>query len=229
MSSGDRGDDTRQRLIKAAIDVFGRLGYEGAGTRALAEAAGANLAAIPYHFGGKEGLYLAAAAHIAACIGERMGPVADRIAGALAGEDGPADRDTCLRLLQDLLDRFAELILLEEEAGQWARFVIREQMHPTRAFEILYDAIMKRILGLLATLIGRLSGIPRDDEVTRVRALTLLGQILMFRIAHAAALRQTGWDRIGSRELAAIQAVVRENVAAIVGACGAADGTKARG
>src|SRR3546814_4367559 len=71
---GDRGEETRQRLLDAAIDVFGRRGYEGASTRALAGAAGANLAAIPYHFGGKEGLYLAAATHIAEQIGGRMGP-----------------------------------------------------------------------------------------------------------------------------------------------------------
>jgi TetR/AcrR family transcriptional regulator, regulator of cefoperazone and chloramphenicol sensitivity len=221
VGGGDRGDETRQRLIKAAIDVFGRLGYEGASTRALAEAAGANLAAIPYHFGGKEGLYLATAAYIAERIAERVGPVAERVAGELTGESrgesGSADRDVCLRLLQELLDRFAELVVLEEEAGHWARLVVREQMHPTSAFEILYDGIMKRVLRLLATLIGRLTGVAPDDEVTRLRALTLLGQVLMFRTAHAAALRQMGWDKIGSRELAAIQAVVRENVAAIAG------------
>ncbi|WP_119459549.1 CerR family C-terminal domain-containing protein [Rhodospirillaceae bacterium SYSU D60014] len=227
VSGGDRGDETRQRLIKAAIDVFGRFGYEGASTRALAEAAGANLAAIPYHFGGKEGLYLATASYIAERIAERVGPVAERVAGELTGEEsGPADRDACLRLLQELLDRFAELVVLEEEAGQWARLVVREQMHPTRAFEILYDGIMKKVLRLLATLIGRLTGVAPDNEVTRLRALTLLGQVLMFRTAHAAALRQMGWDKIGPRELAAIQAVVRENVVAIAGAS-AGDGDKA--
>src|SRR3546814_8615422 len=85
---GDRGEETRQRLLDAAIDVFGRCGYEGASTRALAGAAGANLAAIPYHFGGKEGLYLAAATHIAEQIGGRMGPAAEHAAAKLAGSTG---------------------------------------------------------------------------------------------------------------------------------------------
>src|SRR5579862_9588675 len=52
-------NDLRLRLLEAAIDVFGRHGFDGASTRMLAKAAGVNLQAIPYHFGGKEGLYLA--------------------------------------------------------------------------------------------------------------------------------------------------------------------------
>lgn len=213
---GDRGEETRQRLLEAAIDVFGRRGYEGASTRALAGAAGANLAAIPYHFGSKEGLYLAAAAHIAEQIGGRMGPVAERIAAELTG--GAGDRALCLHLLHDFLDRFAELVLLEAEAGRWARFIMREQMDPTRAFEILYGSIMKRVLGLVGELIGRLTGAPADSEATRLEALVLIGQILVFRTARAAVLRQMDWSVVGPRELAAIQAVLREKVAAIADA-----------
>ncbi|HEX6141368.1 MAG TPA: TetR family transcriptional regulator, partial [Geminicoccaceae bacterium] len=52
---GERGEATRERLLLAAIDVFGRRGFE-ASTRELAGAAGVNLAAIPYHFGSKHGL-----------------------------------------------------------------------------------------------------------------------------------------------------------------------------
>src|SRR5438105_5051392 len=75
----DRGAQTRAELIEAALDVFGRLGFEGATTRMIAKAAGANLAAILYHFGGKEALYLAVAEHVAHSIFERIGPT---IAGA---------------------------------------------------------------------------------------------------------------------------------------------------
>ena len=42
----DRGAETRAQLIEAALDVFGRRGFEGASTREIAKAAGANLAAI---------------------------------------------------------------------------------------------------------------------------------------------------------------------------------------
>ena len=51
-----RGDATRLALIRAALDLFGAKGFEAASTRDVAAAAGANLASIAYHFGGKEGL-----------------------------------------------------------------------------------------------------------------------------------------------------------------------------
>ena len=40
--------------------------------RAIATAAGTTMSSITYHYGGKQGLYLAAARHIADQMGERM-------------------------------------------------------------------------------------------------------------------------------------------------------------
>ena len=56
---------TDQRLLEVAIDHFGRLGREGASTRAIAKDADTLMSSITYHFKGKDGLYLACAEHIA--------------------------------------------------------------------------------------------------------------------------------------------------------------------
>lgn len=56
--------DTRARLIEAAILCFAERGFEGAGIREIAQQAQANSALVQYHFGGKEGLYLAALRHV---------------------------------------------------------------------------------------------------------------------------------------------------------------------
>lgn len=47
-------DLTRQSLLEEAIEVFAASGYEGASVRTITRRAGANQAAITYHFGGKE-------------------------------------------------------------------------------------------------------------------------------------------------------------------------------
>src|SRR5580693_10282184 len=62
------------RLLDTAINQFGRKGIEGASTRAIATAAGTTMSAITYHYGSKQGLYLAAARHIAEQMGARMAP-----------------------------------------------------------------------------------------------------------------------------------------------------------
>ncbi len=49
--------DTRLKLIEAAAPLFAQKSFAAVSVRELAQAAGANIAAISYHFGGKEGLY----------------------------------------------------------------------------------------------------------------------------------------------------------------------------
>lgn len=56
MSPAHDAPATRQRLIEAAAQVFADHGFEGASVRDICARAEANVAAINYHFGGKEEL-----------------------------------------------------------------------------------------------------------------------------------------------------------------------------
>ncbi|WP_329051936.1 TetR family transcriptional regulator [Amycolatopsis sp. NBC_01488] len=51
--------DTRSQLLDAAEQLFAEHGFRGASVRAITELAGANLAAIGYHFGSKAELLAA--------------------------------------------------------------------------------------------------------------------------------------------------------------------------
>jgi AcrR family transcriptional regulator len=51
-------EGTKLALIMAAGELFAESGLEGQGVRAIAEKAGVNIAAINYHFGSKENLYV---------------------------------------------------------------------------------------------------------------------------------------------------------------------------
>ncbi|GGO61380.1 TetR/AcrR family transcriptional regulator [Nonomuraea cavernae] len=46
-------------ILKVATQLFAALGYDGTSTRAIADAAGLNIATVNYHMGGKRELYLA--------------------------------------------------------------------------------------------------------------------------------------------------------------------------
>jgi len=54
--AADAPTDTREALLDAAQGLFAERGIGGASLRAITGAAGANLAAVSYHFGSKEGL-----------------------------------------------------------------------------------------------------------------------------------------------------------------------------
>jgi len=52
------GDRTRERILEVALPLFAERGYAGASIRAIAKAAGCNVATLAYHFDDKDGLYL---------------------------------------------------------------------------------------------------------------------------------------------------------------------------
>jgi AcrR family transcriptional regulator len=206
----DRGADTRARLIEAALDVFGRLGFEGATTRQIAKEAGANLAAIVYHFGGKEALHLAVAEHIVGRISTLLGPDLAQMSDAAAVASPAAARAALIRVL----GHYVDVLLGSAEAERWARFIVREQMQPTRAFETI-----EHFTGGAHRLATRLVAValerPEDEEV-RLRVFTMIGQILVFRVAQALVLRRMEWKSIGEGERTRIKRVVTENVTAIL-------------
>jgi AcrR family transcriptional regulator len=70
-------DDTRQRILIAAAQIFAEKGYARATTRALADAAGVNEVTLFRHFGTKQNLFAAvvdeyAASAVAATLAERL-------------------------------------------------------------------------------------------------------------------------------------------------------------
>ncbi len=52
-----KSDETKAQIMRAAVQQFTLLGYEGAGIRPIANAAGVNVGLIRYHFGHKADVY----------------------------------------------------------------------------------------------------------------------------------------------------------------------------
>lgn len=69
---------TRDRLLRAALDVVGTAGVAGATSRQIAGAAGTNLQAITYHFGSKEELVAQA---LVGAVQEWLEPVRAALSG----------------------------------------------------------------------------------------------------------------------------------------------------
>jgi hypothetical protein len=74
---------------------------------------------------------------------------------------------------------------------------------------------MSPLLETARGLVGALMGEDATSEIVRLRTLALLGQVLVFRVAHAAVMRQLGWKEVGPREFALIDAMIQRSVGAL--------------
>src|SRR5690606_15407442 len=114
-------------------------------------------------------------------------------------------------LLTILLSALAE-VMISEKSRPWARSLIREQMAPTEAFSKVYDGAMRPMLEAIRRLVGILLDAPPTSERVALRALSVIGSVMGFRVATAAALRQLDWSEMGPRELEAIRELVKDIV-----------------
>jgi AcrR family transcriptional regulator len=202
------------KIIEVAITLFGEKGLKATGIREIAKAAHTQISAISYHFGSKEALYLDCARYIAKTMGMMLSPALAE-ADALCAADG--DPQSASAALLAIFDHLVAAMVMEETAP-FSRFIAREQMEPSQAFDIIYGSVMGDLLARIANLLVVTSGGLLSLVEAKVRAMALMGQVLAFRIARAAVLRSTGWTGIGDAEIQAIAAAVQAHLSAILGA-----------
>src|SRR3954469_23843081 len=117
----DAQDTTRDRLLEAAGEEFAEKGFDAARVRTICERAGANIAAVNYHFGDKEQLYVQTILDAHQC-----GFAAEEEGGGDAG--GPAEQ------LRGFIHHFLSRVLAINDPEDWRhRLLLREMLHPTSA------------------------------------------------------------------------------------------------
>jgi AcrR family transcriptional regulator len=206
-------NQSKQRLLDAAVKIFAIHGFEGASTRQIAKEANVNISAILYYFEGKEGLYHAAMEHLANLM--KVG-VADRgklVAEALTNPE--LTEEACKNLLHQFLRGAMQFMLSDKVSPYAVRIFMREQAEPTPVFEIFYS-IMKPVQQTLRLLIGKLTGLAPESEQLALCVHSVLGQIIVFRTHREVVLRSTGWKKFDDATIAKIADTVLPQTDAII-------------
>jgi AcrR family transcriptional regulator len=210
-----RGEETRLRIIAAAVELFGDSGYEQTSTREIAAHAGVNAPVLQYYFRGKEGLYLACAGYMADRGNALLAPTLDEIRRCLAAKPTTAELIDCVCLL---LDRLTDFIMMTAEVDRWARFMAWEDLHPDHApasARAVIDKSFKQALnGLMRDLVSRITGTRPNDPRTAIRVLTLFAQVSLFHATRERALHIIGWSKLDAKGLGLIKGVIREQTVA---------------
>jgi AcrR family transcriptional regulator len=211
-----RGDVTKDQLLAAGLEAFAKYGPDGVSTRQLADAAGVNVAAIGYHFGGKEGYYLAVVEYF---IKEHAKPILSlisQISERLQSSDHSPEvaRNLLVRLLRTL----SENILLNPNGRFITGIASREHIHPTSAFELIYEQLTVPLHGMISELIGCVTNTPATSMENIARAHVLVGQTLYFALGGITLRRRMGWDEISEKRAEFLAEIVSEMTERAIGA-----------
>jgi AcrR family transcriptional regulator len=218
--SGRGRGDRRNALLNAAIQLFGAYGFDAVTIRAVAERAGVNTAMISYYFGGKDKLYEAAIGFITSDLARVLeSPLTDAERFLIAA---PLDRDRnylgkrSVEHMHALLKPLIRLVCAPETTPR-VRLILREHQDPSPAFRRVYVRFFGRIMVALTGLLGCARGrtVPNDDD--RLSAITLVGQIMVFRVVQGAVMMQMDWDGYNESRIGRIERCILNNLSREIG------------
>jgi AcrR family transcriptional regulator len=172
-----RGQESRERILAVALQAFGLKGFQAVSTRDIAQAAQANLPAIKYYFGNKEGLYRACAEHIVARY------VAANLMVGTAAHDavrGGQPATACHQHLRAVLTTLGRFLVDSDEAHGWSLFIQRELADPGPAFDILFERLWRPGVELVALLINSARGQEPGGDAARLEAIHMISGITAF-------------------------------------------------
>lgn len=207
-----RGEETRRRILDAALEMFASHGYDAASTRLLAERAGVNLPAIQYYFGSKEGLHRAVVAHLLEYSEMFMAPVTSKARALLEKSD--ATPEALTEALCDIFERFVSLVSCGEQVEARRLLWARAEVESAAAPQMLHEEGRRQVFEPCLALVGRLFGRSVDDPQTLLRTLALFGQVTIF--CHTSVQQVMGTGVLDEERVAAICALVRSQTRAIL-------------
>lgn len=178
--------ETRDLILQAGGEVFAQAGFRAATVRAICQRAGANIAAVNYHFGGKEPLYLEVLRQAYRQSLERhpddfnVRPTAP-----------PAER------LRAFVHGFL-LRLLDSGPGAWHwKLTAMEMIEPTPALDTLIAERIQPMAEHVRRIVSDLLGPPADPELVRRCGCSIVGQCLFYR--HSQSIIQRLFPEQGFR------------------------------
>jgi AcrR family transcriptional regulator len=188
-------EQTRMRLLDAAREVFSQHSFQGATVREICRRAEANVAAVNYHFGSKEGL-----------LAEAL-----NFSQLAALQKANVQADVCPKMRLRLFLRDFMLMLLDEKnASAQCRIMARELADPTPAL----DQIVKEAIAPLHEFLNRLLREIVGDKVgeTELRrcVYSIFGQCQFYRNSHPVLQRLHPKLRYDHKEIEAIAEHIAE-------------------
>jgi TetR/AcrR family transcriptional regulator, regulator of cefoperazone and chloramphenicol sensitivity len=175
MKRGATQAATRPALLEAAGLVFAERGFRGTTVRQICRRAGANVAAINYHFGNKENLYLEVIRHA-----HRQALAKYPFDLGVQAADPAADR------LRAYVRSFLLRIFDPGPTAWMSKLIAMEMINPSGALDSLVRERIRPMAKILGGIVAELLGPGAHPEQVRLCGLSVVSQCLFY--AHCRAM-----------------------------------------
>jgi AcrR family transcriptional regulator len=164
----------RQQLLEVAGEIFAKRGYANATSKEICVRAGTNVAAVNYHFGGKEALYSAVLieAHRRLVTVEEL---------AALTESKPDAREKLSAILGKLL---GELPTKNQKSAWHFRVLIREFLSPSPMLDRMLKSEAAPKARILRGVLAAIMGLPEEHPVVARSIISVIAPCIMLLISH---------------------------------------------
>ncbi|HLL90334.1 MAG TPA: CerR family C-terminal domain-containing protein [Tepidisphaeraceae bacterium] len=186
-------DETRRRLLDAAGEVFAEQGFKDATVRDICTRAGANVAAIHYHFGDKQRLYAAAVRYCH-----------DHTKRHALEADAPPDTAAPEQRLRAFVRGMLRGTLDDGKPAWHTKLMAREMNEPSAVLnQIVAEGIRPRF-ELLSAIVRGLVGPGADERVVVRCCRSVVGQCLFYHFARPVLVRLAPGERLDASAVDAL-------------------------
>ncbi len=176
-NSTDLQESTRDRLLAAAREVFAELGFKDATVREICSRAEVNVAAVNYHFNGKEALFMAAL---------ELEPIESLIG---TGSEADSAEMRLTRFIREFMTR-----LLDKGCTPHSKLIMRELLEPSPALDSIARTTLIPLHQHLTGLVREIAGDATAPEVLRRCMFSIFGQCTYYR--HAKEINRHAYPEL---------------------------------
>lgn len=171
INNGDSTTTVHNRLVEAAAESFAENGFDSTSVRDITAKANCNVAAVNYHFGGKENLYLEVFRHY-------MTAMRDTHIASIEKVMSQTDHEPTLEeLIRTFATAFIEPLIDRSSGRRFMKLMVREMSNPRLPRRMFIDELAGPTLNSLGKGIAKVCPGLEQKKIV-LSTISIIGQLV---------------------------------------------------
>ncbi|NBV06623.1 MAG: DUF1956 domain-containing protein [Proteobacteria bacterium] len=201
MSKNKIIENSKDRILDAAITVFAKNGFEGARTRDIADLAEINIATLHYHFQSKDNIYGCVIDKIHEESSKQMMPVMIEQEKIIKNSK---DKKQIVEAIKKMSGTFVEVIN-HPQNKRFAKIISFEQIDQSKHFKKLFETVMHRVCEPFMEAIAKIMGKKTSAIEVILYTHTIHGVMTSFQNNKSSLLYLSGWNGYDEKNIKQIK------------------------